>query len=113
MPKKRILAIALTSLMPIPWTGAQAAGVTSVTNGLLKESESYSETITYENFRAGAYREVYDVPANIGALKAIVPSPDGGVTLWFEDQQGNLRNVELSDTKPLVIRRRGTLTVAP
>jgi hypothetical protein len=111
--KKRFALFGLFLFMGLSIRPARAMDY-SMENGVIKETGQQSEAITYGSFRAGAYRDAYDVPVNYGTFIAVTPAPGGvsGAIFWFQDDQGNLRNVEINDvTKPIIIHRQGTVAV--
>ena len=94
-------------------TKSAYAAMESLGGGLLKETLQQYETVSYGDFKATSTREVYDIPVNFGTLIFIQESGSGAV-FWFQDDQGNLRNVNIPDvSKPLVIHRQGTASMIP
>lgn len=79
-------------------------------SGAIEDELPQKELVTYGSFKAGIYRDGYNIPANYGTLIDIVPTNPGAI-FWFQDDKGTIRNVTLTDvSKPLVIHRQGKVT---
>jgi hypothetical protein len=76
--------------------------------GAYKDATSYSEELSLGDLKAGIYRSAFAIPQEYGKLVAITPSR-GATVLWFESDQGVIRNAMVSSTQLLIIRRQGSV----
>jgi len=76
--------------------------------GALREDTAYEDKVSFGTGRHFTLsRQAIQIPRTYGRLVTITASTSG-TTLWFESQDGLIRNVNLEAAVPLVIERRGT-----
>lgn len=97
--------------------GGAVAGVafSNFRNGVYYSPFAEEERLEYEDESGPSkftqYRAAAFVPKEYGKLIAVVGhSP---AVFWYEDADGQVRNVALDDERTIVVRRRGRRTSAP
>jgi hypothetical protein len=123
--KERVEAIVISGVDPSSYYGKNGAQVVAFCGTYMREwgfcgnipqnSMLMKELVTLDDFEAPAYqRTPYGIFTNYGALKKSAASAPLTRTLWFEDDEGNLRNVN-ADLNPsamdMFIRRKGKVDV--
>ncbi len=77
--------------------------------GALMEDTVLEEKVSFGVMRSSTLsRRAIQIPKAYGRLITITTSITG-TTLWFESQEGLIRNVSLDGAVPLVIERKGEL----
>ena len=78
--------------------------------GYWKEEVPQQETLDFNGILDVQSRTVIDIPSQYGKLVGIIPG-ELGVILWFQNDSGDIRNITLSPNDPIIIKRRGNVTV--
>ncbi|HNC73596.1 MAG TPA: hypothetical protein PK362_01745 [Elusimicrobiota bacterium] len=90
---------------------ATGASLRSFRNGVYYTPDTVEEKLEFnesgDNSRFSHFRAAASIPKDYGRL-AGVTSGESGATLWFEDAEGNLRNVFVEESRLIHIRRSGT-----
>ena len=90
---------------------ATGASLRSFRNGVYYTPDTVEEKLEFnesgDNSRFSHFRAAALIPKDYGRL-AGVTSGESGATLWFEDAEGNLRNVFVEESRLMHIRRSGT-----
>jgi hypothetical protein len=102
--KKLFVLIASFVLQP----AALPAASGNLENGAFVESMQYTETIEVDTAAYGLLRTPIYVPEAYGKLIAVVPSGPS-TTMWFQSDQGVIRNVLVNGGRMVSIVRKGKL----
>ncbi|MBL0350702.1 MAG: hypothetical protein IPP68_10085 [Elusimicrobia bacterium] len=90
---------------------AAGASLRSFRNGVYYYPDTVEEKVEFneagDNSHFSHYRTAASIPKDYGRLVGVT-SGDAGSALWFEDADGNLRNVFVEDSRLIHIRRSGT-----
>ena len=103
-----ILALVLGFLSCPPTLPAPE--LTQILPGYTQYMNPLMEDLEFNGVHTLQQRTLIDIPENYGKLLAILPGELGAV-FWFEDENGNMRNVTMSLSSPLIIRRKGTVQI--
>ena len=115
--KKSIKLFAAAVGLSILLTGLAFAYQLTINYGALHTGATYEERIVFESptgsgspsGRFSQHRTEILIPVEYGRLLAITQSAAGPTILWYESQDGIVRNVALLATGPVVINRKGSL----
>ena len=79
----------------------------SVQSGAFVSAAPIQEQLVFGDTKIGMNRQVIQIPAAYGNLVTIIPSEDATV-LWFQADDGTIRNVRLESSQMILVQRRGT-----
>jgi hypothetical protein len=99
----------LTSVIALSICLTGLAFAYQINFGALMEDTVFEENVSFGAMRRSTLsRRPIQIPKAYGRLITITTS-NTGTTLWFESQEGLIRNVNLDGAVPLVIERKGEL----
>ena len=81
-------------------------------SGYVREVGAMRETLEFNGQKMTQLRDVYNIPEGFGRLLTITPGGEG-VVFWFQNEQGEIRNVSIPANTHLVVLRKGKIVIEP